>query len=113
MERALASPFDQELRSPPCDCSAAVRMEDNNGADRRLRTSVASLDLLRSVVRSEAHLSRELARASALLYAARQSRGARAALSSAPLGPQTGESADAADEGDGGDGRDDDSAERT
>lgn len=113
MERALASSFDQDLRSPACDCGAAARMEDDDGAERRLRASVASLDLLRSVVRSEAHLSRELARSWALLSAAQHARGARAALPP-PLHARPGERADANEGGDDRDEADDgDSAERT
>ena len=110
MERALASSFDEDLRSAPCNCGAAARMEDNDGADRRLRTSVACLDLLRSVVRSEAHLSRELARAWAVLFTARQARGTHAALLPAPTRSGADEGADSDEKGDG---DEDDSTERT
>jgi hypothetical protein len=98
MERSLASPFDDDMRAPPCDCGAAARIGDNDGAERRLRTSVACLDLLRSVVRSEAHLSREVARTWALLAASQRERRAASGTPSAlPLLPD-GESRPSADE---------------
>jgi len=94
-ERAVRAQFENDLSAPPCDCGAAARIEDDDGAERLFRDAAGHLDLLRSVVRSEAHLSRELARAWALLSAAQQVRGVRPALPPSPAPSLTDEVADA------------------
>ncbi|MDI7269312.1 MAG: hypothetical protein QME96_15085, partial [Myxococcota bacterium] len=75
-ERALAAQFEIGPPPPACDCGAASRIEDRNGAERRFTMAVERLDVLRSVVRSEAHLSRELTRTWALLASVQRLRGA-------------------------------------